>query len=84
MSYRVVWEEEALSTAAEFLAEGDDPDGLREVFAAADRLSSDPRPVGTFEYGSRDIRRMRVGRYRVLYETENTVTVMVLHLGRRT
>ncbi|MEU2559320.1 type II toxin-antitoxin system RelE/ParE family toxin [Streptomyces longispororuber] len=81
MSYQVFWEEPALGVAARFME--DDPDGVRHVFAATDLLASDPRPAGTAEYGSPNLRRMHVGRYRVLYElTESTVTVMVLHLGR--
>ncbi|MER6088433.1 type II toxin-antitoxin system RelE family toxin [Streptomyces bluensis] len=83
MIYTVLWEEEALDVAAKFLTE--DPDGLRQVFAETDLLASDPRPTGTTEYGSRNLRRLRVGRYRVMYEIkEGTVTVMVLHLGRKT
>ncbi|MBA2949860.1 type II toxin-antitoxin system RelE family toxin [Streptomyces himalayensis] len=82
MSYLVHWDEPALDTAAKFLV--DDPDGLRRVFEATDLLASDPRPPGTVELGSRDLRRMRVGQYRVMYEIiESTVTVMVLHLGRK-
>ncbi|MER6526688.1 type II toxin-antitoxin system RelE/ParE family toxin [Streptomyces sp. NPDC001508] len=53
------------------------------MFAATDRLASEPRPPGATAYGSRDLRRMRVGRYRIPYEiTERTVTVTVLHFGR--
>jgi mRNA interferase RelE/StbE len=82
LNYTVLWDEPALDVAAKFLAE--DPDGLRQVFDATDRLASDPRPPETAEYGSRNLRHMRVGRYRVIYEiTDSTVTVMVLHLGRR-
>ncbi|GAA3810621.1 type II toxin-antitoxin system RelE/ParE family toxin [Streptomyces phyllanthi] len=83
MIYTVLWDEPALDVAAKFLV--DDPDGLRQVFAATDLLASDPRPPGTAEYGSRNLRRLRVGRYRVMYEIKDgTVTVMVLHLGRKT
>ncbi|MDQ0950320.1 mRNA interferase RelE/StbE [Streptomyces phaeochromogenes] len=82
MNYTVLWDEPALDTAAKFLTE--DPDGLRRVFAATDLLASDPRPPETAEYGSRNLRRMRVGPYRVMYEiTESTVTIMVVHLGRK-
>lgn len=81
MSYQVFWEEPALDVATRFLR--DDPDGLQQVFKATDLLAVDPRPEGTTEYGSPDLRRMHVGRYRIMYEiTESTVTVMVVHLGR--
>jgi len=35
---------------------------------AIDRLADNPRPAGSFPYGSPDLRRLRVGRYWVLYE----------------
>ncbi|GFE13259.1 hypothetical protein Sgleb_13060 [Streptomyces glebosus] len=44
-----------------------------------DLLAAQPRPEGTTEYGSTDLRRMHVGRYQVLYEiTEESVTLMVV------
>ncbi|MFJ5546481.1 type II toxin-antitoxin system RelE/ParE family toxin [Streptomyces sp. NPDC093225] len=61
----------------------DDPDGLRQLMDAVDLLANQPRPEGTTPYGSPDLRRMHVGRYRVLYEiTEATVTIMVIHVDR--
>ncbi|MGW2255923.1 type II toxin-antitoxin system RelE family toxin [Kitasatospora sp. NPDC001660] len=81
MSYTIIWDEPAINAAARFLK--DDADGLRQVMDAVDMLADTPRPPGTAEYGSADLRRMHVGRYRVLYEiTENTVTIVVIHLGR--
>jgi mRNA interferase RelE/StbE len=39
--------------------------------------------VGTTEYGSPDLRRLHVGRYRVLYDViDAIVTVVVIHAGR--
>ncbi|MGQ0465638.1 MAG: type II toxin-antitoxin system RelE family toxin [Sporichthyaceae bacterium] len=73
----VGWEAEALDAAAEFMR--DDASGLALVFDAADRLSADPRPPGTT--GSPTVRRMHVGRYRLVYEIHDG-RVMVLHLGR--
>ncbi|SER81292.1 type II toxin-antitoxin system RelE family toxin [Streptomyces qinglanensis] len=81
MTYTIVWEEAALNAAARFLK--DDADGLRRLLDAVDLLARQPRPEGTVEYGSPDLRRMYVGLYRVLYEiTDSTVTVVVMHLGR--
>ena len=81
MTHRIVWDEHAINTAARFLK--DDPDGLRQVMDAVDLLADNPRPTGTAEYGSPDLRRLHVGRYRVLYEiTDVTVTIVVLHIGR--
>jgi mRNA interferase RelE/StbE len=68
-----VTDERAISQAAEFL---DDPQGIRAVLDAIDRLADDPRPAGSFPYGSPDLRRLRVGRYRGLYGiTEEAVVV---------
>jgi hypothetical protein len=39
----------------------DDPQGMREVLDAIDQLADDPRPAGSFPYGSPDLRRLRVG-----------------------
>ncbi|MDF4251600.1 type II toxin-antitoxin system RelE/ParE family toxin [Streptomyces sp. WMMB303] len=81
MTYAIVWEEAALNAAPRFLE--DDAEGLRRLMDAVDLLAQEPRPDGTVEYGSPDLRRMYVGRYRVVYEiTDNTVTVVVMHLGR--
>ncbi|MFD9337491.1 type II toxin-antitoxin system RelE/ParE family toxin [Streptomyces sp. NPDC060028] len=81
MTYAVVWDEAAIDAAVRFLK--DDPDGLRQLMDAVDLLADQPRPQGTAEYGSPDLRRMHVGRYRVLYEiTDATVTIVVIHVGR--
>jgi mRNA interferase RelE/StbE len=81
LRYAIVWDEAAIDTAARFLQ--DDPDGLRQLMDAVDLLADDPRPEGTFEYGSPDLRRMHVGRYRVMYEiTDTTLTIVVIHIGR--
>ncbi|MER5355538.1 type II toxin-antitoxin system RelE/ParE family toxin [Kitasatospora sp. NPDC002551] len=81
MTYQITWDEPAINAAARFLK--DDSDGLRQVMAAVDLLASDPRPEGSAAYGSPDLRRIHIGFYRVLYEiTEQTVTIVVIHLGR--
>lgn len=87
MSHTVIWDEPALNAAARFLK--DDPDGLRQVLDATDLLVDDPRPEGSAAYGSPDLRRMHVGRYRIMYEItedtvtkEKTVTIVIIHLGR--
>ncbi len=51
------------------------------MFSAVDRLAGDLRPEGAF--GSADLLRIHVGRYRVLYEiNDQQVRVPVIHLGR--
>jgi mRNA interferase RelE/StbE len=81
VSYAVTWSERAVSSGSRYLA--DDADGLAQVMAATDLLADDPRPAGSFPYGSEDLRRIRIGRYRVLYEIyKHDQTIMVLHVGR--
>jgi len=78
VSLRIDYDERAIGQAAAFL---DDPQGIRAVLDAIDRLADDPRPPGSFPYGSSELRRLRVGRYRVLYEiTEDTVAIR--HIAR--
>jgi mRNA interferase RelE/StbE len=76
----VEYDERAIDQAAAFL---DDPDGIRALLDAIDRLADDPRPAGSFPYGSPDLRRLRAGRYRVLYEITGQ-TVAVRHIARGT
>ena len=81
MAYQVVWSERAINQAAGFLE--DDPDGLAHLLDVVDLLADEPRPEGTAEYGSPDVRRLHVGRYRVLYDVDDaTVTMVVIHAGR--
>ena len=81
MTYTIVWDEPAINSAARFLK--DDADGLRQVLDAVDLLADDPRPTGSTPYGSPDLRHIHIGRYRVMYEiAEQTVTIVVIHLGR--
>lgn len=81
MSLRTEYDERAIGQAAAFL---DDPQGIREVLDAIDRPADEPRPAGSFPYGSPDLRRLRVGRYRVLYEiTEEAVAIRHIARGTR-
>jgi len=78
VSVRIDYDERAISQAAAFL---DDPPGICAVLDAIDRLADDPRPAGSFPYGSPDLRRLRAGRYRVLYEiTQDAVAIR--HIAR--
>lgn len=81
MTYEVLFEPHALDAAARFLKE--DPSGLAALLDTIDGLAHDPRPVGSRAYGSADLRRLRVGDYRVLYIIDDTVIrILVTHLGR--
>lgn len=80
MSFTIIWDEPAINAAARFLK--DDPRSPRQVMDAVDLLADSPRPSGTAAYGSPGLRRMSVGRYRVVYEiTEATVTILAIHPG---
>jgi mRNA interferase RelE/StbE len=79
VSLRVSYEEKAIDQAAGFLA--DDPSGLSAVLDAVDRLADEPRSAESFPYGSPDLRRLRVGRYRVMYEIKGDV-VSIWHIAR--
>ena len=79
MSQEIVFEERAISRATDFLA--DDPDGVRGLLDAIDALADEPRPSGSYPFGSPDLRRLRVGRYRVLYEIRMD-TIVVGYVGR--
>ena len=58
MSRQVIWEAQAIDQAAGFLR--DDPNGVREMLDAVARLADEPRPAGSFPYGSPDRRRLRI------------------------
>lgn len=48
---------------------------------AVDLLAENALPKGSTPYGSPTLRRIHVGRYRVMYEIQNA-QVIVIHLGR--
>jgi mRNA interferase RelE/StbE len=79
VTLQIIFEDKAINRAAGFLA--DDPDGLREVLDAIDGLADNPRPPESFAFGSPDLRRLRVGHYRVLYRIE-VDTISVGHIAR--
>ena len=80
MTFEVVFEEKAINRMAGFLV--DDPHGVERLFEAIDALAKEPRPAESFPYGSPDLRRLRLGRYRVLYEIRANV-ISIGHVARR-
>jgi mRNA interferase RelE/StbE len=83
VTYAVIWEPTAIDLASRFLT--DDPAGLRDVFAAVDRLTAESRPANAFQLGSSGLLRLRIGRDRVVYDLdEQEHLIKVRHLGRRT
>ena len=58
-----------------------DFDRIREAIRG---LSSEPRPPGCKKLTGREAWRIRIGRYRVIYEIEDTVRVVtVVEVGHR-
>ncbi|MFF5001496.1 type II toxin-antitoxin system RelE/ParE family toxin [Streptomyces phaeochromogenes] len=80
MTYRIIWEPSATNAAVRFLK--DDPTGLAAVYETVDELTKVPRPSNSTAYGP-NIRRLRVGNYRVLYLIDDSVIrILITHLGR--
>jgi len=81
VSYQINWEIQALDLAMGFLS--DDPSGVAALWESIDRLADEPRPPESFPYGSPDLRRLRAGRYRVLYKIdEGRQVVEIDHVAR--
>jgi mRNA interferase RelE/StbE len=55
------------------------------IASKIDALASDPRPPGCVKLrGSRDIYRIRVGDYRILYQVKDDILfVLVIKVGKR-
>jgi mRNA interferase RelE/StbE len=79
MSLQIIFETKVINRAAGFLA--DDPEGLRDLMDAIDHLAENPRPPDSFAFGSPELRRLRVGRYRVLYQIQTDV-ISIGHIAR--
>lgn len=69
---RVEWRDIAKATAARFIA---DQAGMRALNEAVSGLARDPEPAEAVVHGA--YRRLRVGRYRLLYEVEDEAIVIV-------
>ena len=81
MSYSLDWYDGAVNSAASYI--GDDPTGVDELFDALSQLMDDPRPRRSKALATPGLRRLRVGRYRALYEIVDSVgSIIVIHVGR--
>jgi mRNA interferase RelE/StbE len=80
MAYRI----EFRPAAVRDLAHLDQP-GLEKIAAKIDGLKQEPRPHGSEQLKGREKRyRLRVGVYRVIYEIEdNILLVLVVRIGHR-
>ncbi len=79
MTLQILFEEKAINEAAAFLA--DDAAGLSQLLDAIDALAENPRPTRSFPYLSAHLRRLRLGRYRVLYRIDGDV-ISIGHIAR--
>lgn len=80
MSYTIVWSAEVISSLRRLRTE--DPDTAKVLIAAILSLADDPRPEGSNALGATEVRRLRMGDRRVLYEVaESTITVYILKVG---
>jgi len=81
LTYEIVWADEAFVAAQTFMV--DDPAGLAAVFDTVDDLAREPRPPMAWQWGNTDLLRLRIGRYRLLYEIDDhLIRIDVIHLGR--
>lgn len=69
---KVVWRRAALASARRFMA---DQAGMRAVNQVVAALAENAEPPDAFVRGS--YRRLRVGTYRVLYEVESDMVMIV-------
>ena len=79
MSYRVIWLPEAMVAYRQLRTV--DPDGTKRIARVIAALATDPHPAGSNALGGTSFRRLRLDRYRVLYEVADD-TIRVMHVGR--
>jgi mRNA interferase RelE/StbE len=75
MSYAVIWLPEAMTAYRRLRAV--DPDGAKQIANVVAGLAAEPRPAESSGLGGTNFRRIRLERYRLLYEvTDDAVRVM--------
>jgi len=79
MTHSVIWLSEAIASYRRLRAT--DPDGARRIAKVVTAPATDPRPADSNALGGTSFRRIRLDRYRVLYEVTDD-TVRVMHVGR--
>lgn len=78
VTHAVIWLPEAM-TAYRSVRDSD-PDGARLISRAVALLAGEPCPGESAALGGTPYRRLRLDRYRILYEVESG-TVSVMHVG---
>ena len=79
MTDSVIWLPEAMTAYRQLRAA--DPDGAKRIAKAVAALATDSHPAGSNALGATSFRRLRLDRYRVLYEVTDD-TVRIMHVGR--
>lgn len=80
MTYTIIWSGEVIRALNRLREE--DPDTAKLLISAVLGLATDPRPPGSHTLGSTELRRLRLGNHRILYEiSEERVTVHVVTVG---
>jgi mRNA-degrading endonuclease RelE of RelBE toxin-antitoxin system len=79
MTLAVVWLPAAMNAYRSLRVT--DPEGAQRIARRIAALAAEPRPEGSSCLGETDFRRLRLDRYRVLYEVTPD-TVRVMHVGR--
>jgi mRNA interferase RelE/StbE len=78
--YTIIWEPSATETLKRLRQR--DGDQVRPLVLAINSLASNPEPPESGKLGGTDKRRLRVGRYRALYEIDgDRIAVKVLTVG---
>ena len=54
------------------------PEGVRTILSRIDALAVDPRPPGCQKLTGQERYRVRVGRYRVVYEIQDEVLLVIV------
>ena len=79
MSYAVIWLTGAMTSYRRLRTA--DPDGAKRIASTIAGLASDPYPAESNALGRTKFRRIRLDRYRVLYEVSDAA-VRVMHVRR--
>lgn len=80
MTYTIIWSGEVIRSLNRLREQ--DPDTAKILLGAILNLTTDPRPTGSKALGGTDLRRLRLGDHRILYEvSEAHITVHVISVG---
>ncbi|MFJ8020932.1 type II toxin-antitoxin system RelE/ParE family toxin [Streptomyces sp. NPDC096311] len=80
MSHTIIWERAASEGLKRLRAR--DGDAVKSLVNAINALARNPEPAAGSKLGSTNLRRLRVGIYRVTYEIDgDTVAIKILMVG---